>query len=262
VRSGPTRPSPRPGGAGRLAGHRGRHPGGDGGHRPAAGSRCGRCWRRQATASGSFRLTPPRSSGSERPWRTPESRWIRWPPVWLGSRAGAMLAALVGGERDPRCWPSWPGQVAGQAPPAASGAAGRFGDHHACWCAWPCAPVPTAAVADGVELGGQPASVTIPALTAGLPGSRRAPLVAPVACCWARGPPWRRPARASPVPQPHPPESPTLPRSAPKFRRPSSVGLPAREPLVDRLLWPYRSGRSRQSTPLHTRNNLPFRTWR
>jgi Transposase len=54
----------------------------------------GSCGISPATASGSSRPTPPRSSASRRPWRTPGSSWTRWPPTWLGSRAGP-------------CWPPW-----------------------------------------------------------------------------------------------------------------------------------------------------------
>jgi hypothetical protein len=52
-----------------------------GGHPPAAGSHS----LPQAAPS---RPTPPRSSASRRPWRTPGSSWTRWPPMWLGPRAG------------------------------------------------------------------------------------------------------------------------------------------------------------------------------
>ena len=55
----------------------------------------------------------------------------------LGVSGRAMLAALVGGERDPRCWPSWP--VAGCAPSCRS-CARRCGAGSAtitpCW--WGC----------------------------------------------------------------------------------------------------------------------------
>jgi hypothetical protein len=62
-RSAPTRRSLQPGYPGGLAAGRGRHPGGDGGHRPAAGSRSGRCWK---------------SAGSSCCWSTPAT--TRIPP--------------------------------------------------------------------------------------------------------------------------------------------------------------------------------------
>jgi hypothetical protein len=98
--------------------------------------------------------------------------------------------------------------------------------------------------------------VTAPAPPAGLPGSSRAPFPGPSGVLV--GPDHRGVDVGVPVQLPS-----TLGLGAQGGLDPSPgpVGLPAREPFVDRLPGPVPLGQiPRQGTPLRTRNKLPLRT--
>jgi transposase len=86
------------------------------------------------------RLIQAHSAECQRIQKTLEDAGIKLDSVAadvLGVSGRAMLAALVGGERDPRCWPSWP---RGGCAPSCRSCARRCGAGSAtitpCWCAW------------------------------------------------------------------------------------------------------------------------------
>jgi hypothetical protein len=86
-----------PGDPGGLAAGRGRHPGGDGGHRPAAGSRSGRCWK---SAGWSCCWSTPATSSS-----CPAARPMSvMPPGWVSCwSVGCCAAASCPRRRSASC---------------------------------------------------------------------------------------------------------------------------------------------------------------